>query len=73
MAWKSGISAIERAFQIAASGRVKDMQELRAVLNREGYDLSQLQGPSLLKQLRDAIRIAWTRPVRSAPPLREGS
>ena len=44
MAWKSGISAIERAFQIAASGRVKDMQELRAVLNREGYDYPNFRG-----------------------------
>ena len=55
----SGISAIERAFQLARSGRVKDIDEVRRVLRDEGYDARQLQGPSLLKQLRDAIKIAW--------------
>jgi hypothetical protein len=57
---ESGISAIERAFQLARSGRVKDVNEIRLVLQREGYDTGQLQGPALLTQLRDAIKIAWT-------------
>jgi hypothetical protein len=56
---ESGVSAVERAFQLARSSRVKDVNEIRMVLHREGYDASQLQGPLLLNQLRDAIKTAW--------------
>ena len=56
---ESGISAVERAFQLARSGRVKDVNEIKMVLHREGYDIRQVQGPLLLNQLRDAIRVAW--------------
>lgn len=45
-------STIERAFEIAASGDVGTMDQLRRVLNDEGYFTSVLTGPLLLKQLR---------------------
>jgi hypothetical protein len=49
------LTALERAFQLAKSGRVKDLEEVRMVLRREGYDVSQLQGPRLRLQLKELI------------------
>ena len=49
-------TALERAFQIARSGKVTSMQELRALLSKEGYTASQVDGPALGRQLREIIR-----------------
>jgi hypothetical protein len=47
------ISAIERAFQIAKSGRVQNVAEIRAVLSKEGFPREQFDGSlTLAKQLR---------------------
>ncbi len=50
-----GFSTIERAFQIAESGKVSSVEEIARHLSREGYSSSVLTGPSLLKQLRERI------------------
>ena len=51
-------STLERAFQLAKSGHVARVEELRAVLKNEGYFLTEIQGPILMKQLRQAIKTA---------------
>jgi hypothetical protein len=48
-------STIERAFEIADSGAADSIPALRALLNNEGYSISLLTGPALLKQLRGRI------------------
>ena len=45
------ISPIERAFQLASSGRYATVAEVRLQLVREGYSHSQLEGPVLRKQI----------------------
>ena len=49
-------SALERAFELAKSGAVKSVSELRTKVSREGYSASQLDGAALGRQLRNLIR-----------------
>jgi hypothetical protein len=51
-------TALERAFDIARSGRVSSMAELRQTLKAENYALTQLSGPSLARQLTALMRDA---------------
>ena len=37
-AMKNGVSTLERAFEIARSGNVRGIEELRTALRDEGYD-----------------------------------
>ena len=46
-------TALERAFELARTGRYASAAEVRLRLRDEGYDTRQLEGRSLLKQLRD--------------------
>jgi hypothetical protein len=46
-------TTLERAFALAHSGRYLSVSEIRSQLRSEGYDISQLSGPSLQKQLRE--------------------
>jgi hypothetical protein len=56
------VSAHERAFQLARSGRVANVDEIRKELKREGYDASAMDGgPTLGMQLRKLIREARER------------
>ena len=50
-----GFSTIERAFQIADSGKASSIDEIARHLGREGYSSAVLTGPTLLKQLRERI------------------
>lgn len=50
-------STIERAFEIAGSGDVTTIERLKMMLAQEGYSLSVLTGPLMLKQLRRRIEI----------------
>jgi hypothetical protein len=52
------IQTLERAFELARSGAVADVNQLRGKLKAEGLEVSQLQGPSLLKQIRALIAAA---------------
>jgi hypothetical protein len=45
-------TAIERAFELAKSGKFRVVAEVRNALSREGYVDLQIAGPALLKQLR---------------------
>jgi hypothetical protein len=52
---------LERAFELARSGRVGSMDELRTALKREGFTGRQLEGPSLRKELVSLIKAARMR------------
>lgn len=49
---KPHVTAIERAFEIARSGEVGDVSEIKRLLHQEGYDASQLQGRTIGDQLK---------------------
>jgi hypothetical protein len=68
-------TAIERAFFLAASGRINDFRDLRLQLTAERYDVRQIDGPHLLKELRALIHAARTgepipNPSTTRPSLR---
>ena len=52
---KANVSALERAFQLAESGRYASTQDIRRRLAAEGYDSRVLAGPALLKQIRTKL------------------
>ena len=56
VAMQRGKTTLERAFEMARSGRFKDVPSLKIAISREGYAASQISGRILLKQLRDAIQ-----------------
>lgn len=45
------MSSLERAFELAKSGCVKNVASLVVQINKEGYDGEQLNGSQLRKQL----------------------
>lgn len=51
----SNKTALERAFELARSGTVLNMAELRSRIRREGYSSEQVEGKALGRQLRDLI------------------
>lgn len=51
-------TAIERAFELARSGRYETCSEIKQVLVREGYSNAQITGPTLMRQLRELINSA---------------
>jgi hypothetical protein len=59
-------SAIERAFELARSGRFETTTSIRSQLTHEGYSNDQVFGPALLKQLRALISEASNARNRSA-------
>ena len=56
-------TVLERAFELARSGEVENTAQLKNRLSKEGYETQQLEGSSLMSQLRSAI---------TAAPKREG-
>ncbi len=59
---------IERAFQLARSGGPASVEDIKTQLKREGYRTSQIDGPALLKQLRNLIQAAHA----TGPPAEKG-
>jgi hypothetical protein len=51
-------SALERAFELAKSGRCRNIPELRVALRSEGFSDEQVWGKSLGTQLRTLIEQA---------------
>jgi hypothetical protein len=51
-------TALERAFELARSGKYQGTSEIRAQLKAEGFNANQLEGPSLLRQLREICTAA---------------
>ena len=62
------VSSLERAFQLAKSGRYPDIWQIKLRLKSEGYAQDQVEGRSLLRQLREIIRLAALRPRTSPRP-----
>jgi hypothetical protein len=60
------VSALERAFQLARSGRLATVDDIKKQLRQEGYEVSSEYGSSLRSQLRELIKAAPLDP--SAPP-----
>lgn len=52
IAMTSRQTTLERAFELARTGGYPGVAEIRAQLKAEGYNLGQLEGPSLMRQLR---------------------
>jgi hypothetical protein len=52
------VTALERAFQLARSGRVAGLTEIALALKREGYSADQIEGRGLKRQLNDLIKAA---------------
>jgi hypothetical protein len=55
------VSALERAFQLARSGQVASIDDIKKRLKREGYEKAVDGGPSLAGQLRKLISEASER------------
>jgi hypothetical protein len=51
-------SVIERAFQLARSGKYVSVEDLKKKLRAEGYRVETITGPTLLRQLRELIKAA---------------
>ncbi|TPK70285.1 hypothetical protein FJ930_18340 [Mesorhizobium sp. B2-4-15] len=51
-------TTLERAFELARSGKCNNLPSLRQLLKSEGYDLRQLEGKALLNQLQALITAA---------------
>jgi hypothetical protein len=49
------LTALERAFQLAKSGKVAGVTDIVAALKSEGYRIDQIQGRQLHSQLRKLI------------------
>ena len=57
------LSALERAFQLARSGQVSNVHDIRKRLKQEGYDARVVDaGRSLQSQLRELIKVAHLDP-----------
>ena len=52
----TSMSTLERAFELARSGRVASVPDLRLMLAREGFMVSQIDGPELGRKLRNRIQ-----------------
>jgi hypothetical protein len=57
-AMDANVTALERAFQLARSGAMAGIPDIRARLKREGYDQGAIEGPSLVRQLKNLIKSA---------------
>jgi hypothetical protein len=53
-----GKTTLERAFELARSGRFSTVSKLKLAVAAEGYDRKQLEGQALSRQLSALIRTA---------------
>ena len=59
-------TALERAFELARSGRCLSVSDIAHQLHSEGYSVAQLEGPLLRKQLSELIEKA-KKPMPKGP------
>jgi hypothetical protein len=55
-------TALERAFELARSGDYATIEDLKNQLRHEGYTATQIQGPTLVKQLREIMKSTYRLP-----------
>lgn len=53
---EAGKSTLERAFELARSGRYETASKVKLAVVAEGYDRRQLEGPALTRQLSEVIK-----------------
>ena len=61
-------TALERAFEIARTGRWQRVEDIRRQFLQEGYNHRQVEGPLLGRQLMEAARLA--RLAQTSPALK---
>lgn len=61
------MTAIERAYELARSGRYRSIDAIRKRLRQEQYHFTALQGKVLSKQLRALIIEAQREPSETSP------
>jgi hypothetical protein len=52
------MTTLQRAFQLARSGRVSRLSEIVEAIRAEGYSANHIEGPVLRRQLVDLIKAA---------------
>lgn len=52
----SRMSQLERAFELASSGRCATVADIKRKLREEGYRDDQVEGPSLFSQLNSLMK-----------------
>jgi hypothetical protein len=52
----SGKTSLERAFELAASGKFHNIEKLKRDLRHEGYSSASVKGQALRKQLLDLMK-----------------
>ena len=62
-------STVERAFELADSGQYGSMELLRRQLVDEGYFLTFITGPTLIRQLREPIQASSKDHISKRHPL----
>ena len=62
-------TTLERAFELARSGKCYSIMEIEKRLKSEGHNASQLQGKGLRKQLLQLIKIARASYKDLTPPI----
>lgn len=55
---KPNVTPVERAFQLARSGEMHSVEEIKRALATEGYSANQITGRTLAVQLRALIDTA---------------
>jgi hypothetical protein len=58
---RNNLTALERAFELARSGKCRNLIDVNLQLKSEGYSIQQLEGPLLKTQLRHLIEVATKR------------
>ena len=53
---KPNVSALERAFELAATGHFSTVSEIKLKLLREGYQYEQVEGPDAFETTRGGHR-----------------
>ena len=69
---KPNVTAIERAFELAGTGRFLYVAEIRHQLRSEGYTSDGIIGPQLCSQLKKSIRQALKTQHKPLPDQRAG-
>ena len=64
-------TAVERAFELASSGRFSSLPDIRRALASEGYSTTQVVGSQMTRQLRQ-LMVAAKGPPRPVEP-KEGN
>lgn len=56
------VTSLERAYQLARSGKVHSLEDIKRSLAAEGYNANQIEGRTLRLQLKGLINRARTQP-----------